>query len=75
MINANWNKSKKNIVVEMKGSKEALINEFRSILDGLVKYDVLDIDITLTILSMVIKDNNMTNKIVEQMLNELFDIK
>lgn len=74
MINAVWSRNKKQTKVEMKGSKEALINEFRSILDGLVKYDVLDIDSTLTILSMVIKDNN-SNKIVEQMLNELFDNK
>ena len=74
MINAVWSRNKKLTKVEMEGSKEALINEFRSILDGLVKYDVLDIDSTLTILSMVIKDNN-SNKIVEQMLNELFDNK
>ena len=75
MINAYWNKSKKNTVVEMKGSKEALISEFAVILNGLVKYDVLDIDITMKILSIVIKNNNMTNKSVEQILNELFDIK
>lgn len=74
MINAVWSRNKKLTKVEMTGSKEALINEFRSILDGLVKYDVLDIDSTLTILSMVIKDNN-SNKNVEQMLNELFDNK
>ena len=74
MINAVWSRNKKQTKVEMTGRNEALIIEFRSILDGLVKYDVLDIDSTLTILSMVIKDNN-SNKIVEQMLNELFDNK
>lgn len=65
MINAKWDKKRKITIAEMNGDKESLINEFGSILDGLVKSNVLNVDIVATILSKVVVDNGLDEQIKE----------
>ena len=65
MINAKCDKKRKITIAEMNGDKESLINEFGSILDGLVKANVLNVDIVATILSKVVVDNGLDEQIKE----------
>lgn len=65
MINAIWDKKGKIIKVEMDGNKESLVNEFGTILSGLMQAGVLNVDIVATILSKVVFDNGLDEQIKE----------
>ena len=65
MINAKWDKKGKITKCEMNGSKESLVNEFGTILFGLMEAGVLNVDIVAIILSKVVFDNGLDEQIKE----------
>lgn len=65
MISAKYNKCTKCTKCEIIGNRESIINEFGTILDGLMKEDVVDVDIVLEILAKVIKDNNLDEQVFD----------
>lgn len=54
MIKAKWDENKKCTVCEVTGNIKSIINEFGTIIDTLMKEDVVDVDMVLKILSKVI---------------------
>ena len=65
MISAKWNENKKCTVCEVTGKIKSIINEFGTIIDTLLKENVVDVDIVITILSKVIKDNNLDDQVID----------
>ena len=65
MIKAEWDKVKKRTKCTMNGNKESLLNEFGTILDGLMSTNVLNVDMVINILSIVVFDNGLDEQIKE----------
>lgn len=63
MISAKWDENKKCTVSKITGNIKSIINEFGTILDTLMKEDVVDVDIVLGILAKVIKENNLDDQV------------
>lgn len=63
----------------MNGNKESLVNEFGTILNGLMSVNVLNVDMVINILSKVVYDNGLekqiydnANKSVDKVIKKLF---
>ena len=65
MIRANWDENKKGTVCEVTGNIKSIINEFGTIIETLMKEDVVDVDIVIAILSKVIRDNNLDDQLID----------
>lgn len=68
MIRAKWNENKKCTVCEVTGNIKFIINEFGIIIDTLMKENIVDVDIVLEILAKVIKDNNLIDSLIKNIL-------
>lgn len=65
MISAKYNKCNKCTKCEIIGNRESIINEFGTILDALMKKNVFDVDIVVSVFAKVIKDNNLNNELID----------
>lgn len=74
MINAKWDKKRKITKAEMNGDKESLVNEFGTILDGLMKANVLNVDNVTTILSKVVYDNKLDDQVIDSHKKSINDL-
>ena len=74
MISAEYNKCTKCTKCEIIGNKESIINEFGTILESLVIENVFDVDIVLSILSKVIKDNNLEDQVIDSHKKSINDL-
>lgn len=74
MIKAKWDENEKYTVCEVTGNIKGIINEFGTIIDTLMKEDVVDVDIVLSILSKVIKDNNLDDQVIDSHKNSINSI-
>lgn len=74
MIKAKWDENKKCTVCEVTGNIKSIINEFGTIIDTLMKEDVVDVDMVLKILSKVIKDNNLEDELIDRNKKSINDL-
>jgi hypothetical protein len=64
MIKAKWNENKKCTVCEITGNIKSIINELGTIIETLMKEDLVDVDIVLSILCKVIRDNKLDDQVI-----------
>lgn len=74
MIKAKWDENKKCTVGEVTGNIKSIINEFGTIIDTLMKEDLVDVDIVLSILAKVIKDNNLDDQVIDSHKKSINDL-
>lgn len=74
MIKAKWDENKKCTVCEVTGNIKSIINEFGSIIDSLMEEDLVDVDKVLTILSKVVRDNNLTDQVTDSHKKSINDL-
>jgi hypothetical protein len=74
MIRAKWNENKKCTVCEITGNRKSIINEFGTIIDSLVKEHIVDVDIVLSILAKVIKENNLDDQVIDSHKKSINDL-
>lgn len=74
MIKAKWNENKKCTVCEVTGNIKSIINEFGTIIETLMKENVVNVDIVLEILSIVIKDNNLDDQVIDSHKKSINDL-
>ena len=74
MINAKWDENKKCTVCEITGNIKSIINEFGTIIDTLMKEDIVDVDVVLTILSKVIKNNKLDDQVIDSHKKSINDL-
>lgn len=65
MIKAKWDENKKCTVCEVTGNIKSIINEFGTIIDTLMKEDLVNVDIVLSVLVKVIKANNLDDQVID----------
>lgn len=74
MIRAKWNENKKCTVCEVTGNIKSVINEFGTIIDTLMKEDIVDVDVVLSILSRVIEDNKLHDQVFDSHKKSINDL-
>lgn len=74
MIKAKCDENKKYTVCEITGNRESIINEFGTILEALMKENVFDVDTVLTILSKVVRDNNLNYQVIDSRKKTINDL-
>lgn len=74
MIKAQWNENKKYTVCEVTGNIKSIINEFGIIIDTLMKEDLVDVDTVLSILSKVIRNNNLDDQVIDSHKKSINDL-
>lgn len=74
MIRARWNENKKSTVCEVTGNIKSIINEFGTIIDTLMKENVVDVDIVLSILVKVIRDNKLDDQVIDSHKKSINDL-
>lgn len=74
MIKAKWDENKKYTVCEVTGNIKFIINEFGTIIDTLMKENIVDVDIVLSILTKVIRDNNLDDQVIDTHKKSIEDL-
>ena len=74
MIIAKWNENKKCTVCQVTGNIKSIINEFGTIIDTLMKEDIVNVDIVLKILVKVVKDNNLDDQLIDSYKKSINDL-
>lgn len=74
MIKAKWDENKKYTVCEITGNLESIINEFGTILEGLIKENIVDVDTVLKILAKVIRYNNLDYQVTDSHKKSINDL-